>query len=491
VWISDGVVEYGLYFLIIFTPFAFGTVEPWSIAIAEVVIFTMALAWGLKMVALGELRIEKTPFNLCWLFVLGFGLFQVLPLPLQVIQIVSPKAHALYHEMAFDSGLNTSWRALSLYPYATKLELLRLLALALLFWVVANHLRTRQQVDRVVRLIMAVGFLLALFGIVQHFTWNGRLYWVRELTQGGNPFGPYVNRNHFSGYMEMVIPLTVATVMVGAQGQSVRRMTWRDRLLRWGSPEANRSMLLFFIALVMVAAFLLCGSRTGLYSFIGSMFLFWALVVVRHSTRARSWAILAGIVALGFGFAIWIGSDRVLQTLQILRRGTADPVAQKRFLLWHDTLRIGRDYPWSGSGLNTFVWIYPSYRNPRLYPFTYTHAENDYAQAFAEGGVPLVLILAVSLVTGATQLLRALWRASGRHSYILGIGLLAGLFALLLHSVADFNLHIMANAVLFVIILALAYRILVFGCRRTTGQKDDESWAAPSFTDIESGVAPR
>jgi len=37
VWISDGVVEYGLYFLIIFTPFAFGTVEPWSIAIAEVV----------------------------------------------------------------------------------------------------------------------------------------------------------------------------------------------------------------------------------------------------------------------------------------------------------------------------------------------------------------------------------------------------------------------------------------------------------------------
>ena len=469
VWISDGVVEYGLYFLIIFTPFAFGTVEPWSIAIAEVVIFTVALAWGLKMVALGEIRIEKTPFNLCWLLVLAFGLLQILPLPLQVIQIVSPKAYALYQETAFDSGLTASWRTLSLYPYATKLELLRLLALALLFWVVANHLRTREQVARVVRVIMAVGFLLAIFGIIQNFTWNGRLYWVRELTQGGNPFGPYVNRNHFSGYMEMVIPLTVATVMVSAQGQSVRRMTWRDRLLRWGSPEANRSMLLFFIALVMVAALLLCGSRTGLYSFIGSMILFWALVVIRQSTRARSWAILAGIVALGFGFAIWIGSDKVFDTLQILRRGTADPVAQKRLLLWQDTLRIGHDYPWIGSGLNTFQWVYPPYRNPRLYPFTYTHAENDYVQVYAEGGVPLVLILAVSLVTAGTQLLRALWRANDWHVSILGTGLLAGLFALLLHSVADFNLHIMANAVLFVLLLALAYRVLRFGCTVVAG----------------------
>ena len=60
VWISDGVVEYSLYFLIIFTPFAFGTVEPWSIAIAEVVVFTMALAWGLTMARFGSRRPPST-----------------------------------------------------------------------------------------------------------------------------------------------------------------------------------------------------------------------------------------------------------------------------------------------------------------------------------------------------------------------------------------------------------------------------------------------
>ncbi|MBI3779555.1 MAG: O-antigen ligase family protein, partial [candidate division NC10 bacterium] len=156
-----------------------------------------------------------------------------------------------------------------------------------------------------------------------------------------------------------------------------------------------------------------------------------------------------------------------------------------------DTLRIGRDYPWSGSGLNTFSWVYPPYRNPRLYPFIYTHAENDYVQAFAEGGTPLALILAVSLCIAATQLLRSWWRTNARHVHILGIGFLTGLVALLLHSAADFNLHIHANAILFVTIVGLAYRVLVFGCRGTVGPTDHGPSGAFSSRDIPSGVPAR
>ena len=40
--ITDKIVEAGLYFLIVSTPLAFGTVELWSIAIAEVVIFAIS-----------------------------------------------------------------------------------------------------------------------------------------------------------------------------------------------------------------------------------------------------------------------------------------------------------------------------------------------------------------------------------------------------------------------------------------------------------------
>ena len=91
------------------------------------------------------------------------------------------------------------------------------------------------------------------------------------------------------------------------------------------------------------------------------------------------------------------------------------------------------------------------------------HSENDYLEALAEGGLLFVAILALALVWGGARLLSD-WSASQRsHDRGLGLGLLAGLFALLLHSLGDFNLHIMANAILFVVLLGLAYRILVFG----------------------------
>jgi hypothetical protein len=471
--ISDTVIQAGVYFLIVATPLAFGTVEPWSIAIAEVVIFAIALAWGLKMVTLGEIRIERTPLNLCWLLVLGLGVLQILPLPLQVIGILSPKAYTLYREMSFDAGLTASWRTLSLYPYATRLELVRLLSLALLFWVVANHFRTREQVDRLVRVIMAMGFLLAIFGIVQYFTWNGKLYWVRELTQGGNPFGPYVNRNHFAGYMEMVVPLTLGYVVSSTRSQ-FNVTSWRERLLRWGTPQASQSLLIIFVGLIMMTALLLSGSKAGLLSFLGSMVFFALFPSVGRFRSKRWWGLLALFLVLGFASTLWLKPDSALQPFAILWLGSDDPSAHSRLLVWQDTLRLGWDYRWSGTGLNTFSWAFPLYKRPLSGQYLYTHAENDYLQAFAEGGVSLAAILAGGLLLGGAQLLNGWTERQRSYERGLGLGLLAGLAALLIHSASDFNLHIPANAILFVLLLALGFRLLVFGCPRVLDEPHNE-----------------
>jgi O-antigen ligase len=383
-----------------------------------------------------------------------------------VIRVLSPKAYALYQEMAFDSAFTSSWHTLSLYPYATRLEILRLFALALLFWVVANHLRTREQVVRVVRLIMAVGFLLAIFGIIQHFTWNGRLYWVRELTKGGNPFGPYVNRNHFSGYMEMVIPLSLGFLFAKERDHYTGVSGWRDRLLRWGTPEASRLLLIFFGGLIMVAALLFTGSRAGLFSFLSSMLFMALLLLIRRFRSRRWWRLIALFVVLGFAYALWLKPEKVLQTFAILWLGTADPSAQGRLLVWEDTLRLGRAFLWSGTGLNTFSWAFPLYKRPLSGQVLYTHTENDYLQAFAEGGLPLVTFLALALLWGGAQLQNR-WSESERpFERGLGLGLLGGIAALLIHSAGDFNLHIMANAMLFVLLLGLATRVLIIGCSR-------------------------
>lgn len=480
---ADNIVHVGLYVLIVLTPLAFGTVEPWSVALAEVAIYTIALIWGLAMVSGGVIRIERTALNLCWLLALTVGLLQVIPLPLHVIRIISPKAADLYQQMEFDSHLVASWHTLSLVPYATRQALVRLLALALLFWVTVNHLQTREQVDRIIRVVMTTGFGLALFAILQHFAGNGRLYWIRELTQGGSLFGPYVNRNHFAGYMEMVIPLTIGYIVANrrpvpddqegtqAWGQGrPKGVGWRSRLLHWGTPQASRSLLAFFGGIIMSVALLLTGSRAGLFSFLCSILFMGVLLSARRLHSKRLWGMLVSFVVLGLAYALWLNPDRVLQTFAILWRGTDDPSFHSRILVWEDTLRLGQDFRWSGAGLDTYIWAFPLYKQPLIGQAVYDYAHNDYLQAFAEGGLPLVAIFALALLWGGTQLLNAWSEHTVPYARGIGLGLLAGLVAMLVHSAYDFNLHILANAILFVLLSALAFRVLLLRCPRVSAR---------------------
>jgi len=69
---------------------------------------------------------------------------------------------------------------------------------------------------------MVFGFLISIFGILQHLTFNGKLYWFREMRYGGIPFGPYVNRNHFAGFVELILPLALVPLVLGR----VRRERW-------------------------------------------------------------------------------------------------------------------------------------------------------------------------------------------------------------------------------------------------------------------------
>jgi O-antigen ligase len=232
-------------------------------------------------------------------------------------------------------------------------------------------------------------------------------------------------------------------------------------LLHWGTPQASRSLLAFFGGLIMFVALLLTGSRAGLFSFLCSMLFIAFLLSAGWLRSKRLWGMLASFVALGLTYALWLNPDRVLRTFAILWLGTDDPSLHSRIFVWQDTLRLGQDYPWSGTGLDTYMWAFPRYKQSLIGQEVYDYAHNDYLQAFAEGGLPLVAILTLALLWGGTQLLNAWSEHEGLHARGIGLGLLAGLVAMLVHSAYDFNLHILANAILFVLLSALASGVLL------------------------------
>lgn len=96
----DLVVSGGIFFLLLFTPFAFGAVHPWAYIVMESAIF---IAVGAALVKVLYLRRCSNPLGL-WLprLAIPFALFiavvliQLLPLPPSLLGLISPNSYTLY-----------------------------------------------------------------------------------------------------------------------------------------------------------------------------------------------------------------------------------------------------------------------------------------------------------------------------------------------------------------------------------------------------------
>ena len=453
--LTDRFLWWTLATLLIYSPLAFGTVEVWSIAVAELVVLFMGVVWIARMILDGKIEFEQTPLNTPIVLFLALMFFQMLPLPLSAIKHLSPAAYAVYRDAGSALNLQMGWRTISLDPTSTREEFLRVLTYATLFWVILNNFRQRRQLEGIVAIIIGTGFLLAVFGIIQKYSWNGKIYWVRELTQGDSPFGPYVNRNHFAGYMEVVIPLTIGYLLAHSP---LRRepISLRGRFLLWTSAQTSKSILLMFAAMFMAASLLLTGSRGGLVSFAGSMVFFAVMIRMKATSRRKGSRVVLAFCSLGLIAAIWIGGNSALLSVERLEKGFREPSTEHRLVLWQDTLRMAKDFTRFGSGFNTFEEVYPMYKTlPDQAVFQYAH--NDYLQLLAEGGI-VPFGLAMWFLIAWYRKLGVRWME--RHDPFashMTLGGMTSVFAILIHSLTDFNLHIPANALTMVTVFAMTF----------------------------------
>ena len=179
-------IRVGICVLAAFAVLAHGAVEPWSEGVLEVGAALLLLVWAWKVVTNADLQLVWNP--LLWPLL---GLWLVVAL-----QLVT---------------------GITVASFLTRIELLKYTALLALFFLCVQSYRTRAHWHAFIWFWLSFGFAVSLFGILQHFTFNGKLYWVREMRYGGIPFGPYVNRNHFAGLMELLIPPGVAIQVLGAE----------------------------------------------------------------------------------------------------------------------------------------------------------------------------------------------------------------------------------------------------------------------------------
>jgi O-antigen ligase len=457
-------------------------VTPWLFAGAQagvqrwlVVVVACGLLLSLAYVLLGgATRATALLAALPLLAGLGLVALQLLPLDRSVHQWLSPQGVALRDALesrapSADASLAEHFgvpaipdrHPLSLYPAATRREL-ALLSMAVgmfLIGIVCFSSRCAQQ--RLGILIAANAALLVFLGLIQALTWNEKIYWQVSLTEGGGPFGPFVNRNNAGGYLNMCLAGALGwTIFAFARDRAVSasptarsQVNGFSRLLsRW-----LRGLHAFFarlkgvkLASLLITAWIVTGvlatlSRGAWVAMVGAA-LVTALVVLARRWRVL-WVSLTAVVCAGaVGITIWSGmgkrvTDRLGTLLDesILTHGLLG--------LWRDSLQAVPDFWRTGTGFGTFRYVYgPYYRQPTENWFHY--AENQYVQAAIETGLlgPALMLVMIGLVGLACW--RIIRRDASARASALAIGGLFALAAQAIHACFDFGLSIPANMLL-------------------------------------------
>ncbi len=395
-------IRIGICALVVFGVASHGAVEDWARAVLEIGAALLFLVWAVRAYLTPEHQLVISP----------------LLLPLVSLLLIAV-GQWLFHRTASS--------------YNTRMELQLLLADILLFFLAAQVFRTLEDWRDFVWFLMSFGFLVAIFGILQHLTFNGKLYWFREMHFGGIPFGPYVNRNHFAGFTELVIPISLVPLVLG----KVRRERW---------------FLVSLFAVVPIGALFLSASRGGLVSFAVEVGVLVLWLILRRTVGKH---LLSGgaVLLLAFLMVSWLGVQQLVERFSSLQ--SLEVTGGKRASMRADTWRIFLDHPWTGTGLGTLQLVFPAYET--LYDGkVVNHTHNDYLEGLAETGIAGGLCCLWFLGVLFFDSLRRLSQSNGAFASTLQLSAFIACLGFLTHGLADFNLHIPANALLFFLLANLA-----------------------------------
>lgn len=437
---------------IIWGVLTFGGVYPWAY---------WPLVAGCALLGLVGLRVEDGPTWIRWLAlplvcIALVSAFQLVPLPRNLLLMLGPSTDQFLREHILGYALSPPpSHPLSVAPQNTVRGLLLLIGFSVFLLGLIRGL-PHSNVENLVRRLTLFGVGLAVFAVVQRAASGSEgtqlVYGFWKPNAPGNIFGPFINRNHFAGWMLMAAPIAFGYAL-GLLDRGRPKTDGWGSWSRWlGSSEGSRSILALLAVLAMGASIVISGSRSGMVSFVVAIAVGTAFVWRAFFSRARSaLALTVAAAMLVLAVFAWAGFGAAVN-----RFATASEDAGNRIGAWRDTIRIVRDFPIFGVGLNgygTAMLVYQS-GDRRLF---YKEAHNDYLQIAAEGGLLFAVPAALAITIIAVQI-RGRFR-EGRDPPMTGwirAGAVTALAGIGVQSLIEFSLQMPGNTTLFLVLIAIA-----------------------------------
>lgn len=519
VWF-DRIVIAGLTCLVVFSPLAIGSVNPWAVCVVEAIIFLLAIIWMARLAmedkaqAFPGLRLILMPAGLF----IALVLVQLVPLPPGVEHVLSPSTYRLYatslpgwpeRDPYTDSSAALSphestpkragtvggrrvsslevrtasasrpmvgwfdaisrWRPLSIAPELTRIAALKLIAYSCLFFMILfyplpSYPRSRGErrfCRRLLKVVLIMGLAVGCIGLLQQTYWNGKILWVYVPYDWGQARLGLEPRA--SG--PFVNPDHFAAYLNLILPLALAAALFPTFLSRRPSSRGPFRLFCLASASVVISAIALSQSRGAWLSGLLAASIWLALLTRWHGQPGREsiWPKMTGSLSVLFllclvgGSALYMAPDVPTAVDARLEGTITEPDFVSRLGYWRDSLPLIHDFPVLGVGLGCFQDLFPRYQSPPWTPFWVREAHNDYLELVADAGVTGLAVLVWFCLAAGIRIYRGLRRLSSEVLPVL-IALIAGLAAMAFHEVVDFALQVPANAVLFTIFLGLALR---------------------------------
>jgi O-antigen ligase len=437
-------VEASLILGVVLAVLAFGGAEPISFAIVQLIFLGAAAVLVIRGVGPAE-RFTRQALLVPSLLI-GVVLLQLCPLPASWLARLAGREDFL-------AGVRPNcW---SIEPHSTQIQFLILLTCLIAFYIAQLVGQEREPKQRLVISLVGLGTLEAFYGLVQYLSGWQKIFAYTKKYDLEEATGTYINRNHFAGLLEMILPFSVALVLYEygkLRGNDLQPATTVKRMMSRRSVQ--RFVLCLCIAVVIFAALIFSRSRMGIIAASASMLVIFGLLLISRRQGKAGLVLFSVFVALSMGLAIWIGPGPIVSRFENV--GQEYSIRdQSRLSVWRDALGLIERHPLLGTGLGTFPIAYTSVQTAFLGQFV-NHAHNDYVELVSDLGLPAALILFASFFAILARAAKAFRYAVGNFDRAIALGCVGSLVAILLHSLTDFNLYMPANALIFSVVLGLA-----------------------------------
>jgi O-antigen ligase len=407
-WCERGILALVLAILV-FGPLAIGATRPVPFLIIQGLTIGVMLLWGARFWLSSRPQLLWPP--ICWV-------------------VVAFVAYAVARYFKAD------------IEYIARQELIRILVYGFLFFAILNNLHRQESTQIISCTLVFLAMAISGYAIFQFLTHSTRV-WYLQVHNDFGVSGTYISRNHLGGFLEMILPLGLA-------------YTLASRL------KPVTKVFLGYASLVILAGIAVTVSRGAYVSTALAMLLFFGVLLFHRTYRLPSLVLL--VVLLGAGAYYLPSSFPVQVRLKALAAETNRIEDDCRMQLWQSAIRIWRENPWWGVGPAHYDYRFRQFRPPEI-QLRPGWVHNDYLNALAEWGVVGTGLVASAWLLLGLGVLKT-WpcvrgkprdlgdeRKSNKFAFVLGAS--PALAAILAHSVVDFNMHIPANAILAIALMAL------------------------------------